>query len=292
MPAMSSDLRLMAVLAHPDDESLGIGSVLARYAAEGVGVSLVTATRGEGGRFGLHRDGPEHPGPEALGRIREQELRAAAAVLGVGDLSLLDYRDRELDRADPVEAVARIAAHIRRVRPQVLITFPPDGGYGHPDHIAISQFATAAVVAAAAAASPADGTAAHAVSKLYYLIETAESWAVYQAAFKKLTSMVDGVERQAVPWPDWSITTEIDASDQVDVAWGAVECHHSQIRGYDGLKALTREQHVAMWGHRRFYRAMSTVNGGRALEHDLFEGIRTPVASAGSTATGRSGSAS
>ena len=289
---MASDLRLMAVLAHPDDESLGVGSVLARYAAEGVATSLVTATRGQGGRFGRHRDGPEHPGPEGLGRIREQELRDAAAVLGVGDLTILDYHDGQLDRADPREAVALIAAHIRRLRPQVVMSFPPDGGYGHPDHIAISQFATTAVVVAADAAAHVPGGAApHAVSKLYYLVESAVSWAVYQAAFKRLTSTVDGVEREAVPWPDWSITTEIDTRDQIDVTWRAVECHRSQLAGYDGLKGLTREQHVALWGHRRFYRAMSTVNGGRAREHDLFEGLRTEIGSAASRARPGSGSA-
>src|SRR5439155_10452466 len=146
---MSTRLRLMAVLAHPDDESLGLGGTLVKYATEGVETFLVTATRGEGGRYRGHRSGAEHPGPEALGRIREVELRAAAIELGVRELSLLDYRDQELDRADPHAAVAHIARHLRRVRPQVVVTFAPDGAYGHPDHVAICQFTTAATVAAA-----------------------------------------------------------------------------------------------------------------------------------------------
>ena len=149
---MSSALRLMAILAHPDDESLGVGGTLAKYAAEGVETFLVTATRGQKGRFRGHRDPPEHPGAERLGEIRERELRAAAAVLGVGDVAVLDYQDQALDRADTREAVEAIAAHIRRVRPHVVVTFGPDGAYGHPDHIAISQFTTAAIVAAAASA--------------------------------------------------------------------------------------------------------------------------------------------
>ena len=91
----------MAILAHPDDESLGVGGTLARYAAEGVEVSLVTATRGQNGRYRGHRDPPEHPGMEALARIREGELGQAASALGIGDLTLLDYVDQELDRADP-----------------------------------------------------------------------------------------------------------------------------------------------------------------------------------------------
>ena len=84
MSASEPRLRLMAVLAHPDDESLGLGGTLARYAAEGADVHVVTATRGEAGRFGHHRSGPGHPGPRELGRIRERELRAACEVLGLG----------------------------------------------------------------------------------------------------------------------------------------------------------------------------------------------------------------
>src|SRR6187401_166300 len=126
----------MCVLAHPDDESLGNGGTLARYAAEGVETYLATATRGERGWNGP----PDaYPGPEALGRTREAELRAAAAELGLREVSFLDYIDGDLDQADPAEAVGRIGAVLRRVRPHVVITFGPDGAYGHPDHIAICQ---------------------------------------------------------------------------------------------------------------------------------------------------------
>ncbi len=143
-------LRLMAVLAHPDDESLGLGGTLAKYASEGVEVFLLTATRGDRGRFrGYRLDEKQHPGPAALANIREAELRAAASALGVREVSILDYHDQQLDRANPSEAVAAIAGHIRRVKPDVVVTFGPDGAYGHPDHIAISQFTTAAIVAAA-----------------------------------------------------------------------------------------------------------------------------------------------
>ena len=94
--------RLMAVLAHPDDESLGVGGTLAKYASEGVDVFLLTATRGDSGRYrGYRPDDPRHPGPVALATIREAELRAAASVLGVREVSLLDYRDQHLDRCEP-----------------------------------------------------------------------------------------------------------------------------------------------------------------------------------------------
>lgn len=255
----------MAVLAHPDDESLGIGGTIAKYASEGVEVFLLCATRGDGGRYHIHRPGDaQHPGADALGAIRERELCAAASVLGVKDVTFLDYRDQQLDRAAPTIVIDDIARHLRRVQPDVVITFGPDGAYGHPDHIAISQFATAAVVAAAE----------RTIFKLYYIAWPEPTWAAYQHAFKKLTSTVDGVERQVVPWPDWEITTVIDTAAFVPTVWKAIACHQSQMSAYEQLKKLPPEDHIAIWGKQSFYRVFSMVNGGRARETDLFEGIR------------------
>jgi LmbE family N-acetylglucosaminyl deacetylase len=148
---MTNTLKLMAVLAHPDDESLGVGGILAKYAAEGIETSLVTATRGERGWFG---DEHAYPGVEALGQIREAELRTAAEVLGIRSVDFLGYLDGDLDQAHPAEVVSKIALHLRRVKPDVVVTFGPDGSYGHPDHIAISQSTTAAIIEAASTDSP------------------------------------------------------------------------------------------------------------------------------------------
>jgi LmbE family N-acetylglucosaminyl deacetylase len=269
--------RLMAVLAHPDDESLGVGGTLAKYASEGVDVFVLTATRGDRGRYrGLRPDDPQHPGAPALGNIREAELRAAAAVLGVREVSVLDYHDQQLDRADPREAVATIAGHFRRIRPDVVVTFGPDGAYGHPDHIAISQFTTAAVIAAADPTSDSgrdDARPAHSVSKLYYMAWPESTWTAYQTAIGTLVSNVDGVERQANPWPDWAITTTVDTRSVWATAWRAVSCHESQVVSYERLKDLSPEHHQVLWGRQSFYRVFSRVNGGRTRETDLFEGI-------------------
>jgi len=255
----------MAVLGHPDDESLGVGGTLAKYATEGVDVFLLTATPGDRGRYRDYRFGdPQHPGAPALASIRERELRAAASVLGVRDVALLHYHDQELDRVNPREAIPAIVEHLRRVQPDVIITFGPDGAYGHPDHIAISQLTTAAIVAAA---DPA-------ISKLYYIAWPASTWAAYQSAFKKLTSTVDGVERQVVPWPDWEITTVIDTRPFCQTVWRAISCHESQMSVYTQLEHLSPQHRDAVWGAQCFYRVFSTVNGGRARETDLFEGIR------------------
>lgn len=269
--------RMLAVLAHPDDESLGVGGTLAKYASEGVDVFVLTATRGDSGRFRGHSPGdPQHPGPLELANIREAELRAAASALGVREVSILNYHDQSLDRANPREAVANIVEHIRRVQPDVVLTFGPDGAYGHPDHIAISQFTTAAIVAAADAAFPCDSartTCPHVVSKLYYIAWPEPTWKAYQSAFRKLISRVDGIERQSVPWPDWAITTVVDTRSLWSTVWRAVCCHESQVAAYERLKELSKDDHEALWGRQSFYRVFSTVNGGRVREADLMEGI-------------------
>lgn len=271
-----NSLRLMAVLAHPDDESLGFGGALARAAAEGIDVHLVTATLGQRGRLkGIPPGDPGHPGPEAMAKLRESELRAAAAALGIRELSLMGHEDGALDQVDPREAIARIATHVRAVRPQVVLTFAPDGAYGHPDHIAICQFTTAAlVVAADPAFSPPGAEAPHAVSKLYYRVSPAEEWQVYQAVTKQLGMTVDGVTRGPVAWPQWEITTVIETRDHWPSVWKAVSCHQSQIGAYEKLGAAPPDQHEALWGRQHFYRVFSTVNGGRAVESDLFAGLR------------------
>jgi LmbE family N-acetylglucosaminyl deacetylase len=258
----------MAILAHPDDESLGMGGVLARYAHEGVATYVLTATRGQRGRY---FDNVNRPDDETVGRVREEELRGAARELGVREVMLLDYHDGDLDRADPREAVTAIASHLRRIRPDVVLTFDPYGAYGHPDHIAICQFATAAVVAAAV-----DPSAPHAVAKLYYMVHDQAKWDAYQAAFKKLVSRVDGVERLATAWPDWSITTRIDTREQWPTVWRAVQCHRTQNAVYANLASLTETDHQALWGTQAYYRVLSRVNGGRRPETDLFEGLRHP----------------
>jgi LmbE family N-acetylglucosaminyl deacetylase len=256
-------LRLMCVFAHPDDESLGTGGTLAKYAGEGVETYLVTATRGERGRF---RDGEPRPSDDVVGTTREAELRAAAKELGLREVVLLGYPDGALDTVNPVVAQDAIAGHLRRIKPQVVITFGPEGAYGHPDHIAISQLTTAAIVRAA--------DRDFAVAKLYYIAWSAQAWAAYQAALRKLTSTVDGVERQVIPWPDWAVTTRIDTSSVWPAVWRAVQCHQTQMGIYKNLGGLPESHHRALWGVQEFYRAFSVVNGGRGRETDLFEGLR------------------
>jgi LmbE family N-acetylglucosaminyl deacetylase len=138
-------LTLLAVLAHPDDETFGMGGTLALYARRGVSVHLICATRGEVGDVEPHY----LEGYKSIGELREHELRCAASKLGLTGVHFLDYRDsgmpgspdnehpQALAAAPLDEVAAKITGYIRQLRPQVVLTFDPIGGYRHPDHIAI-----------------------------------------------------------------------------------------------------------------------------------------------------------
>jgi len=125
--------RMLAVFAHPDDESFGAGGTLAKYAHQDVQVVLLCLTRGEAGIPGVK--------PEEAGNIRMHELRQAAEHLGI-EVYFLDYPDGELDRTKPQTLLEMIACWIDLVQPQVILTFGPDGVSGHPDHITISNIVT------------------------------------------------------------------------------------------------------------------------------------------------------
>ena len=147
---------LLSVLAHPDDESFGMGGTLAKYAGQGVDVHLICATRGEAGEV----DPNYLEGYSSIGDLREQELNCAIGHLGIRSVYLLPYRDSGMTGSEdnknpqalinaPLDQVAgEIAEYIRKIKPQVVLTFDPIGGYRHPDHIFIHQAATKAYLLA------------------------------------------------------------------------------------------------------------------------------------------------
>ena len=267
---MDGNLKLLAVFPHPDDETLGLGSTLARYSAEGVETYLICATRGERGWF--DSEGPD-PGLERVGQIREAVLRCAAEQLGLHEVCFLDYIDGDVDQAEPHEIIGKLVAHIRRIRPDVVVTFSPDGAYGHPDHIALSQFTNAALVCAA------DGTfvssaPSHRVSKFYYMVDSLETVQAANGAFGGISMDVDGITRHHVGWQDWEITSQLDNQKSMDRVHAAIQCHKSQLPGYGPLGEWSAEELARMFGTGHFYRTFSLVNGGRSVEKDLFEGLR------------------
>ncbi|MGB8647868.1 MAG: PIG-L deacetylase family protein [Anaerolineae bacterium] len=264
-------LRLLCVLAHPDDESLAIGGTLARYAQEGTETYLLMGTRGERGWLG---DPAHRPGLDALGHTREAELRAAAHVLGLREVNWLGYVDGEVDQADPNQMIARIVLHLRRLRPDVVITFDPNGMYGHPDHIAISQFTAAAILCAADPGYGPVGLVPHRASKFYYRVHTPDELAAYQHIFGDLRMSIDGVERSAAGWQGWAITTRIHTAPYWRTIWEAIACHRTQVHVQPAVQRLYRRQRNGALAYEGYYRVFSTVNGGRQVEADLFEGLR------------------
>jgi LmbE family N-acetylglucosaminyl deacetylase len=275
---------LLAVLAHPDDETFGVGGTLALYSRRGVEVHLVCATRGEVGAAPPELLG----GYASLADLRENELRCAAALLGLASVIFLDYRDSGMPgspdnhhpqalAAAPLEEVtARVAHWIRRLRPDVVITFDPQGGYRHPDHIAIQRATEAAFFAAGDLATASEGPAPHAPSKLYY--HTFPRGAIrFLVTVMRLVGKnprkwgrnhdIDLVEIASVEFP---VHARIDIRPVMDVRAQASACHASQ--GGQAGGRITRWISRLLGGRETFMRAHPPAARG-VREHDLFEGL-------------------
>jgi LmbE family N-acetylglucosaminyl deacetylase len=157
----------------------------------------------------------------------------------------------------------------------VVVTFPPDGNYGHPDHIAVGQLTSAAIVCAADSSyEDTENLAPYRVSKLYYMVDS-ESFINLVAPFMgDLTFAVGDQLRGEVAWTDWMITTRIDIMEHCHAAWRAIHCHRSQLPSLGPLAEMHEDAGAAVLAMQgTFYRAYSLVNGGREIERDLFEGI-------------------
>jgi LmbE family N-acetylglucosaminyl deacetylase len=156
--------RLLFIYAHPDDETFGAAGLARMHADRGADIALITATRGDAGRAGE----PEICTREELPARREAELREAARILGISHVTVLNYLDKHLAEA-PSDAIRReLVRAIREHRPHVVVTFDPDGVNQHPDHVAISRFATDAITAAADSRWYPDAGEAYAVPRLLW----------------------------------------------------------------------------------------------------------------------------
>lgn len=230
---------LLVALAHPDDETFGVGGAMARAVDEGHRVVIVCATRGEVGEIA----DPSLATPETLGQVREHELRAAAHALGVEDVRFLGYRDSgmagtpenahpaALVNADPDDVVGRLVRQIRDVRPDVAVTFEPGGIYGHPDHVTISQRVTAAVDAAADPARYAEAGPAHSVARLYYLALPKSVLREFQRAAQAAGvqwGVADAIQIESAV-DDADIDAALDVSRWVDRKRAAVAAHATQL---------------------------------------------------------------
>jgi LmbE family N-acetylglucosaminyl deacetylase len=202
---------ILLVFAHPDDESFGVAGTVKKYTQQGVPVDLICATRGEkGARLDV-------PANVDTGTAREAELWAAAAIMGIRDIYFLGYIDGELDKADANKVINRIADIMRRVKPEIVITFGPDGISGHSDHVAVGKAATKAFERLSA-----EGGGAR---KLYY-VTIAESAVPNADDFGVATR------------PDEQVTISTNISDYLDSKIQAIAAHASQQDAREFIKML------------------------------------------------------
>jgi N-acetyl-1-D-myo-inositol-2-amino-2-deoxy-alpha-D-glucopyranoside deacetylase len=282
---MPEVLSLMCVHAHPDDESIGTGGTLAKYSAENVMTSLITCTRGEEGEI---RD-PRLviPPYQSLGDVRTNELKLAMAVLKVNFVNFLGYRDSGMagepsnDHADCFwqcdfdEAVGRLVLNIRKLRPQVLVTYDANGGYGHPDHIMAHRVTQAAFDQAGDPdAYYDDGEQPWQPSKLYHLAFSMENYRRARQLMLDagLEAPFGNRDPEKFGLPDEEITARIDVSKYVDIKRKALACHRSQVAGGFWL-TVPDSIWAAAFGEECFVRVRSLVPAPDR-ETDLFAGLR------------------
>jgi LmbE family N-acetylglucosaminyl deacetylase len=278
---MASELTLMAVHAHPDDEASSTGGVLATYSEQGIRTVVVTCTNGEfGDAPGGVKPGQDGHDEQAVAQLRLAELREACKILGVTDLEPLGYHDSGMPDWDykdrpgafcnvPVAEVAdKIGALMERYRPQVVVTYDAAGPYQHPDHVHAAQAAVAAVA----------GTGIPA--KVYFTAMRGSDWQkVWQALREAGVDVPDRrpadpeIMRQMAE-TEQRITTTIDIRPVLARKREALLAHASQIRD-SWFSKIPPDIAEGAFGRESFIRA-SDSTGSAVPEDDLFAGLRPP----------------
>ncbi len=271
-------LTLMAVHAHPDDEATGTGGVLAQAAAQGIRTVLVTCTDGRcgDGPGGVKPGEPGHD-PDAVVRMRQQELERSCALLGVTDLETLGYGDsgmmgwsaNEAPGAfwtTPVpDAAARLAELMQHYRPDVVVTYDPNGFYGHPDHIQAHRITMAAVESTGIPA------------KVYWTTIPRSGFEKFAAAMQEVGVDWDEDDDGDAPdfemgLPDDEVTTWVDTSNFGQQKFDALAAHASQEDNIVFLR-MGVEKLTELMGVETFVRVHDTT-GAPVPETDLFAGLR------------------
>jgi N-acetyl-1-D-myo-inositol-2-amino-2-deoxy-alpha-D-glucopyranoside deacetylase len=291
---ITADRRLMLVHAHPDDECIATGATMAKYAAEGAHVTLITCTLGEEGEILV----PElvhlaADKDDALGEHRINELADAMKALGVTDHRFLGGAGRWRDsgmmglptndrpdcfwQADLDEAVGELVGVMREVRPQAVITYNEEGGYGHPDHIQAHRVAVAAFDASGDAARYPDRGEPWQPSKLYYTALPVSflrlGWEALKEMGEETPFGVTAPEDLAFGDPDETITTRIDARDYLDNKMDSMRAHRTQIEVDGPFFALSNNIGQRAFGmeHFRLIKGNKPTDG--VVEDDLFAGF-------------------
>ncbi len=264
---MNKSLRLLAVLAHPDDE-LAAGGTLAKYARNGAYVAVVCATRGEAATIFCEDCATR----ETLAHVRTGELECACQALGVQHVLWLDWPDGGVDTIPVQQASAQLTAIIRELRPHVLLSHPEHGTYPHPDHIAVHERVAAAYEAAA---NPT------------YLPETGPAWAVpkfyVRAMPETFFDLIPGfrdyrvnLNGQALPFhadPPEYIDCTIDCTESVDYRIKGWACHRSQHNPNGTFSTMSAEQQRAAFQHEHFRLLSHHLTTDPAPHDSLYTGL-------------------
>jgi LmbE family N-acetylglucosaminyl deacetylase len=276
--------RLLGVFAHPDDETFGSGGTLALYAKRGVAAHVVCATRGEVG--GTPQGLGSH---SSVADMRAAELDCAARILGLASVRYLGYRDSgmpgsphnqhpESTVAAPLAEVAcKIAYHLRDIRPQVVLTFDPIGGYRHPDHIAVHQATVEAFQLAADPAVGGEGLAPYAPQKLYFATFSRRALRLAVWLLRILrrdpTHFGDNgdIDLVSLATVDFPTHARIDIRAVAAIKARASACHASQGGGRMG--SLPLQWLSYLFGASETYMRAIPADPPPGLEHDLFEGV-------------------
>lgn len=296
---------ILLVHAHPDDETIGQGATMAKYVAEGIGVTLVTCTGGEMGEILVpemaHMAADQD---DTLGDQRRIELTNAMAELGVTDFRYLggygayrdsgmkwhedgyaipadDVHDNAFWHADLTQAADHLVAVIREVRPQVLVTYDQFGGYGHPDHIQAHRVATYAAALAAVPSYRTDLGAAHDIPKIYW---GAMSASRMRAGLRRLreagdTTSFEGMDPDNLPpfvTEDENLAAVVDGNAFYEKKMAALRAHATQITEDSPFFAMSEGSESDFWGNEFFRIAKGAVAAPydeNGLETDLFNGV-------------------
>lgn len=287
--AGTEPLGLMCVHAHPDDESISTGGVLAKAAAEGLRTAVVTCTGGELGEVvGAGMD-PDEVFPR-LGEVRYEELTEALKILGAGEPRLLGYRDsgmvgtagnddpRSFWQARFDEAVGRMVAQIREFRPSVLVVYDGFGGYGHPDHVQAHRVGLIGVEAAGYPLLYPEAGPGWRVPKIYVVSLPKSRVMAFneRMAAAGLASPFPAAERvEDIPvgTPDEVFTTVVDVRPWLDTKMRALRAHYSQLAPESFFLNLPPEMEAEAFGAEHFVRLRTDVPAPER-EQDLFAGLR------------------
>ena len=258
LPSDSSELppALLAVFAHPDDEAYGTSGALLDLAAHGVAIHILCLTPGDAGEI----SDPALATPETLGEVRKGELREACRLLGIAPPVVQNYPDGGLATTDEAELIRVVVSEIRRVRPQTVLTFDANGGYGHPDHIVAHRVTVAAFALAADPAFAPEAGEPHQPKRLYATAYARSVFPVLNAAlvahgFPALDfGSVQTIAAAEIGTPDDLITTAVPVSHHWEQRWAALLAHRTQYGESHPFVQLPKETMHSLMAVDRFRR--------------------------------------